>query len=360
MLKNVNLVDLIQVPTQRTITDAGQMIVPCAFARTGSMNYLASQLGLVDRPADEVVAVMRDEADVFDTAAMESFRSAPVTIGHPVCDEGKPINVTAENAAELQVGMLEGMPVRDEDLVSGSLVIARKDAIDLIEEGTVELSAGYTCDIEVVDSVVYQRNIRANHIAIVAKGRAGSNCRIADEDLPAALEAAEAAAAQVLADQAIEDEAKANQLIADKAAAEIILADELAESAKIISTLTDEKAELVDALEAVKLELTDAVEKRVSVLLVAKTLCNLDEELTGKSVHEIKRTIVLDQLPTLDLEGKGESYVEAMYDIVTDAADAETPMSALLRSHVVADAKVEPKTDPVAEARQRMIERNKK
>ena len=188
MLKGITLTDRIKVPTQRKFTDSGQMIVPCAFARTGSQTYSAKALGMTDVKPETLFTVLRDEADVFDEDSMASFRSVPVTIGHPVDDAGKKINVTADNAEELQVGVLEGLPTRDENRLSGNLVIARQDAIDTIEDGTSELSAGYTCDIEVVtdeagDKTYHQRNIRANHIAIVDKGRAGTSVRIADEEV---------------------------------------------------------------------------------------------------------------------------------------------------------------------------------
>lgn len=180
-VQGVSLSDRISVPTKRTMTDGGQMHVPCAFARTGSQLYSAKQLGLKDCKPSDVITVWRDEADVFATDSMDSFRSAPVTIGHPKNAAGLPMAVTADNSKELQVGMLEGMPTRDEDTLGGVLVLTSKEAIDALEDGTQELSAGYLCDIELLDGKYFQRNIRANHIAIVNQGRAGSSCRISDE-----------------------------------------------------------------------------------------------------------------------------------------------------------------------------------
>ena len=180
LLTGVNLEDRISVPTKRTMTDAGQMIVPCAIARVGTLIYKGSSLGLVDQ-ADELIEIHRKEEDVFSQDSMDTFRSAPVTIGHPKDADGKAVLVDASNAKELQVGMLEGMPTRDEDLLTGTLVITNQEAIDTIEEGVVELSAGYTCDVYEEDGKLYQTNIKANHIAIVNKGRAGSSCSIADE-----------------------------------------------------------------------------------------------------------------------------------------------------------------------------------
>ena len=200
MLTGINLVDRIEVPTERKLTDAGQMHVPCKFARTGTQLYTASQLGLVDKAPNEIVEVHRSEEQVFDEASIASFRSAPVTIGHPVNDAGEVLAVSAENAKELQVGMLEGMPVRDEDTLGGTLILTNKEAIDALEDGTQELSAGYTCDIMEVEGKLFQQNIRANHIAIVGKGRAGSSCRISDEALEVQDAADEESIAVVVAD----------------------------------------------------------------------------------------------------------------------------------------------------------------
>ena len=200
MLTGINLVDRIEVPTERKLTDAGQMHVPCKFARTGTQLYTASQLGLVDKAPNEIVEVHRSEEQVFDEASIASFRSAPVTIGHPVNDAGEALAVSAENAKELQVGMLEGMPVRDEDTLGGTLILTNKEAIDALEDGTQELSAGYTCDIMEVEGKLFQQNIRANHIAIVGKGRAGSSCRISDEALEVQDAADEESIAVVVAD----------------------------------------------------------------------------------------------------------------------------------------------------------------
>ena len=124
LLKGIKLVDRITVPTKRTMTDAGQMHVPCKFARTGAQIYSAKQLGLVDAEEGEIITVYRDEKDVFAIDSVESFRSAPVTIGHPRDANGTSIPVTAANAKELQVGMLEGMPIRDEDTLGGVLVLS--------------------------------------------------------------------------------------------------------------------------------------------------------------------------------------------------------------------------------------------
>ena len=414
-LQGVALHDRITVPSQRTMTDSGQMHVPCRFARTGEQLYTAGQLGLKDKPANEVVRVLRDEADVFAADSMETFRSVPVTIGHPKDAEGKAVAVTANNAKDLQVGMLEGMPARDEDTLSGTLVITNQEAIDAIDGGTQELSAGYICDIEEVDGKLYQRNIRANHIAIVAKGRAGSGCRISDEALAVELgddhpqprpwdyegDAAyiEAYKTWIAAEYVeyygsadAEGKASGNTGVADEATIKLVadtgltVADE-ATVESLVKLTTDEltkvkgelvtqkelvvdfkeqaekveleKASLEVALEDAKKAAKEDVLHRSETIEHARLIADMRiEDLADKSTDEIKVLVVSDNNPDKDYSSKGQPYIDAMFEILVDASKGETPMSKLLRkqeSHVTVDAKP---VDKAAVARANMIKRN--
>ena len=343
ILSNVKLADRIEVPTQRTLTDSGQMHVPCAFARTGSQEYSAKSLGLSDLDPKEAVTVWRDEADVFAEDSMSTFRSAPVTIGHPKDADGKAIAVTADNSEELQVGMLEGMPARVEDTLTGTLVLSSQKAIDALEDGTQELSAGYVCDIEEIDGKYFQRNIRANHIAIVAKGRAGSACRVADEE-------------EVL----VADEA--HKLVVDEL--ESVKADlEVQKQLVVDFKDTVEKSEL--ATEKLKVELADAVTaasegviERCQVIEDARLIADM-RDLGSTSIADIKLLVVEDQMPDKDFKGKSEPYIAAMFEILVDSSKGETPMGKLLskqETHVTIDAKP---VNKVEDARSRMIARQK-
>ncbi|RLB95191.1 MAG: hypothetical protein DRH90_25765 [Deltaproteobacteria bacterium] len=381
------LEDRISVPTERQFTDAGQMIVPCKFARTGTQVYTAAQLQLDGDPT-RLVTVHREAKDVFAKDSMASFRSAPVTQGHP-----KSGLVTADTAAKLQVGMLEGLPVRDDDTLSGTLVITHQDAIDSIEDGQRELSAGYTCNIDTVvtdgEPTYYQRDIRANHIAIVPRGRAGSVCSIADEEVTMTPEekaaqeaakvaltdeaAAKAAAEKVLADEAAEKEA-AEKLLADEKAAEELLAAEpttvsVEDHSALKADLEALQAKFDAAEEAASAKLAladaalvDAVEERVTVVLSALDLTEIAlADFAGKSVQEIKAMVVADVKPELSLEDRSDSYVAARFDILAEeAGDGETPMGRLLADNASAShVEVKPST-VVADARAAMIARTTK
>jgi hypothetical protein len=433
MLKvnDVQLSDRIEVPTERVLTDAGQMHVPCKFARTGSQLYTAKQLGLVDREDNEVITVHREAADVFDSESMATFRSAPVTIGHPKSDDGKAIVVSAENAKELQVGMLEGMPVQDEETLGGVLVLTAQEAIDALEDGTQELSAGYTCDIEDVDGAYFQRNIRANHIAIVSKGRAGSSCRISDEALEVQAISDEALEVQAIEDGAIEaqvaqakaeaaeqekKEAKAAEERADRIAAKaakkekaaaakeaalaekakaaeaekvaaeaeevsevkseepnpkvedeaIDLTDELATAKSELSIALEDAAAQVALVDELKAELVDAklaaeqsVTERCAAIENARLISDF-RDLGDKTIEQIERMVVEDQMPEKDLSGKSDVFISAMFEILVDASKGETPMGKLLRAQNIVDATpVAKPVSKVASARERSIARSK-
>jgi len=454
-LQGVTLTDRIKVPTQRKFTDSGQMIVPCAFARSGSQVYSAGSLGLTDVKADTPVTVMRDEADVFDEDSVNSFRTDPKK-------DGKNISVTADNSAELQVGVLEGLPTREDTKLTGTLVIARQDAIDMIEDGTQELSAGYTCDVEMVDgengeTLYYQRNIRANHIAIVDKGRAGSAVRIADDAEPVVDVEADAAKDEPVVDEdkavckditpevvvkdekpnndgvevkdeadpgadvdvvvakeikvgdegyavysaltALNDEITAVNYYVDaiqycedeslKAIFQYALAEEQDHCVKLLDWLTsqnvspeqkvtmdaaeplvavartkkdvvvaDELEEAAKTIARLTDELDTAVEARIEVIMVAKEFTDL-EDFSGKSCSEIRKSVVADVMPKLDLEGKDEAYVNARFDIIVeDSVSGETSMSKVLRKSTAEVVDTKP-VDHVAESRQRMIDRQK-
>jgi len=409
----ITLTDRVSVPSRRSITDAGQMIVPCAFARTGIQIYSAKSLGLVDKKEDELVEVVRSEKEVFAEDSMESFRSAPVTIGHPKDDDGKQIKVTADNAKDLQVGMLEGMPVRDEDLVTGTLVITNQDAIDKIDDGTTELSAGYTCDVYEEAGVYYQTNIKANHIAIVDKGRAGSNCAIADEELKEEVpketikdstkekvvttltgdviteaEAADRVAAHEENETLMQEDtlewAKQYALDAE------VMANAHREVAKLARKLANKKAkETTDSEEELKVDmledvtsiivaldvadetigklgktikdLEDSIDAKVvercDVILIAKNLVDELPDIVGKSVNDIKK-LVVDEVLDIDLDDKSSAYIEARFDILVEDSNKETPMSKLLKKEA-GKVTTDKATNLVLDARNKMIDNMK-
>lgn len=156
----------------------GALVADAYAVRTGIQLYRGGEVGLLDR---DVVRVWRPEDEVRSADSMITFSHAPITLDHP--KEA----VTAENWADLAKGEVSTEASWDGNRIKLPLIIKAKDAIEAVQSGIRDLSAGYTCTLDFADGVTpegeaydaIQRNIRINHLAIVPKGRAG-NTRIGD------------------------------------------------------------------------------------------------------------------------------------------------------------------------------------
>jgi hypothetical protein len=169
--------------TSRIVTEEGYIVAPGRLARTGVQTYRAYELGLDAQGLDpmKVIRLHRPPEEVFNAASMASFENKPVTIDHPT------VNVTADNWEELAKGEVRNI-VQSGEWLDGQLIIKSREAVDAMQEGKVELSNGYTFELDLTpgttaDGQPYdgvQRNIRGNHVALVDAARCGSACRIAD------------------------------------------------------------------------------------------------------------------------------------------------------------------------------------
>lgn len=176
-------VDALTLDAQRRTRD-GYLAVRARASRTGTYRYLGSEIdpdnkhGLRDAG---LVNVLRDEATVFDEAAARSFIGKPVTDDHP----SAPVN--ADNWRDHARGMVMGA-MRDGEYLAFDLLLTDAAAIEKIDDGKRELSNGYSADLEFGDfqasdgtkCVARQKSIAGNHVALVDKGRAGSECAIVD------------------------------------------------------------------------------------------------------------------------------------------------------------------------------------
>ncbi len=176
----MNFTDAVSVAGTRRTAD-GYLIADAKAVRTGIQVYLGSEVG---RPDLETVRVYRSEDEVRSIDSLRSFSHAPVTVDHPKDP------VTADNWKALAVGEVSTAATWDGNRISLPLILKDAGAIKTVAEGKRELSAGYSCDLDwtagkTPDGQAYdaqQKNIRANHVAIVDRGRAGPECRIGDAD----------------------------------------------------------------------------------------------------------------------------------------------------------------------------------
>jgi hypothetical protein len=152
-------------------TPQGGARIPAALTRTGVLNYLNAD-GSTRRE-------LRPPEEVFRQDSLATLRSATVTEGHAAW-------ITPENYQTHTRGHVAENVREDGSLVAAELIVQSSDSLKRIDTRELtELSAGYTCDFDPTpgewqgqryDGV--QRNIKYNHVALLAPGagRAGREC----------------------------------------------------------------------------------------------------------------------------------------------------------------------------------------
>ncbi|MDX0165247.1 DUF2213 domain-containing protein [Sinorhizobium meliloti] len=324
--------------TRRTAD--GYLVADVRTARTGIQLYAGHEVG---KPEMQVVKVYRPGDQVFDKASLGSYAHKPVTNDHP--DEA----VTADNWKARAVGSIGDEIARDGEFVRVPLIVMDAAVIAEIEGGKRELSAGYTCDLawepgttpagEKYDAI--QKDIRINHVAIVQRGRAGSEARIGDgvrswgaapfttsdqkpkEDKIMTLKTVTVDGIPVeVTDQGAtvigtlqQRLADANTKIADaEKAQQTALAAKDAEMAK--------KDAEIDALKGKILsdaDLDKRVQARADLVTKALTIAK-DVKTEGLSDAAIRKAVVVAKLGDAAVADKSEAYIDARFDMLVEDA----------------------------------------
>jgi len=345
--------DRLQISTKRTYTDEGFLIVPATISRTGIYEYQAIEMGLTDREPTATIRVFRPEEEVFSDRSLSSFANKPITDNHP------PELISAKNAKEFSVGHAGPEVTKEGDYAKTILHVNDADAIAKIESGKVELSNGYTADIEWGEGIspngekydAIQRNIKGNHIAIVERGRAGSSCRVADT-LPTEgdfsimkvtidgvdFELTDQAAQAVgkLQTRLIDAEKKALTEAEEAKAKEDEMEEEAAKAKKSEDSL---KAELDDAKS--KIPTAEALDALVddrktlidSVLKVMPTI-----EWKGKDANTLRAEVVAANCENVQMDSVTPDYIEARFDMLVDSVGNTNPLDTAIAKQVT-DAK---------------------
>jgi hypothetical protein len=312
--------------TKREYTDEGFLTVPGRVARTGIQEYLASELGITDREPNDLIKVYRPAEEVFHPDSLDSYGSSDVTIEHPT------EMVNADTYNEVSAGVVVGSGVQDGDFVLANLIVKSKDAIEAIETGKVQLSAGYTAiyddtpgiteDGEKYDFV--QRDIKINHVALVDRARAGAQARLFDNNHGAVNMFKVTLDSKRTVD--IEDSATAT-LVEDSIARltkQAFDADEKATKAEA------EKDAVKEELEEEKKKSSDsAISKRVSEIA---TVIDSARKIAGKTfscdsmdVPTIQRAALTIARDSVDWADKNDLYVGIAFDmkVEKEAEDEE-------------------------------------
>lgn len=174
-------IDLHHMRTDRTglgrptIRPDGSMIVQGYIAREGIMEY--------GQPDGSVLREFVSASTL--RATMDGLVGLPVTVEHPADQFGNPIWVDPDNYADFAVGSVLAVSFDEEEkAILADLSIMRRDVIEAVREGKVELSPGYDADVVRNDGNndhgVYnaQQTWRGyNHVAFVDDARGGSTVR---------------------------------------------------------------------------------------------------------------------------------------------------------------------------------------
>lgn len=148
-------------------------------ARTGEQLYRPEETPVEPAPGGGPTIIERREDEVFNPRTIASFNGKPVVYEHPTDD------VTPETYAMLAKGHVmnphRGQGALDQFIV-GDLFITDAATMMAIEQGKREVSCGYAADFyQIAPGRGGQRNIIGNHVALVDRGRCGSECAINDQ-----------------------------------------------------------------------------------------------------------------------------------------------------------------------------------
>jgi hypothetical protein len=126
----------------------------------------------------------RPEEEVFAPEHLKTIEGCPITLGHPPVAG---LLLSEYNREQFQVGVTRNVR-REGDFIVADLIINNKEAAQKVKDGLRGISMGYESSDERRPGVyngdeysVIQRNLRANHTALVNNPRCGSGCKFDEE-----------------------------------------------------------------------------------------------------------------------------------------------------------------------------------
>lgn len=372
--------DRASVKGDAKLTDEGYIRANAVVTRTGIFQYQNGD-GTIRRE-------LRHPDDVWNADSISSMELIPITNGHP-----QEKLVSAQNAKRLAIGYTGETIKKDGDYLLTNMVITDQEGVDaVIKHGRKELSLGYMVDLEEKEGMyngepydARQRNIRYNHLAIVDKARAGNEARIAldskdaieleilTEVLPMAKRKIKIDNEEVMVDEStadyisrLEDDLK--NLEEEKARVEreikmIAAKLERAEGEK--DSMRDKLSSMEDKAAIVKMshdsaDFNKAVQERIKLYKVAEKYLDATNltKLDSMNDLDIKRSIIQQCRKSINLDGKSEIYIDAMFDTILDDK-AKLSVKVDNVSFLSKNSAHEDGEDPVRAAQLRMIERQK-
>lgn len=158
-------------------TPQGYVITTATITRAGPIEYYGHELGLTGSDANKKITVVRTLDELSKPETLASFNGLPFTITHP--DDGE---VTAADHREKASGHIANTRIEGGDVVCDVFLTDAAGIETLEETGIREVSVGYEpAQLEERGGKLYHINIRGNHVAGVAAGRYGPQCKLNDK-----------------------------------------------------------------------------------------------------------------------------------------------------------------------------------
>jgi uncharacterized protein len=321
-------------------TPQGGLCVEAAVARTGVLEY---------SDGTRTWREYRPESEVFAADSLASLRGATVTDTHP------PKLVTPETFTAVSRGHASDDTRRDADLVVVDLFVQDADLVALVQSGERrEVSCGYTCEVDPTPGVTpegehydaVQRNIRHNHVALLAPGEGRSGPEVALRMDGAAVQVRHDAAGvpmkkiKLKGGREIKLDAAEDEVAAQGAVDEVEkkadgAAEAMAQCDALTTALTDAmtqvatlKAKLAAAEatnaaaaapevteEMVPDEVLDAaIEKRLALRDGAAKVLGAEVKLDGLKPAEIRAKVIAAAFPSVKLDGLSADRLQGLYD----------------------------------------------
>ncbi|MBX9934538.1 MAG: DUF2213 domain-containing protein [Methylobacterium sp.] len=354
--------DTLAVERTRRTAD-GYLVADARAARTGIQVYSGAECG---KPELDRVRMHRPADEVFDKASLATYAHKPVTNGHPNTP------VTADTYRSVAVGHIDGSVARDGEFVRIPLMVADAAAIADVDAGRAELSAGYQCIVDWTPGVTdagepydaVQRKIRINHVALVDRGRAGSECRIGDDAKPTPPRLPEAIMTTTqkiildgisleVSDTAAQVIAKVSKQLADAVADALTKDAALSAKTGEIAALQAAHATALSAKDGEIAALTASIPSgaaldalaaaRANLIGQAKTVLGDAFAPVGKTDAEIRRAVVEKAIGD-SAKGLDDAGIGGAFAVVVAGKTGNDPLRAALGTVTVGDAGDERKT----------------
>ena len=353
------------------LTPEGYLRVWASIARTGIQHYTDAD--------GSIRKEFRPESEVASPESLASFAGKAITMEHP------PALLDSENTKDYQIGFTGSEIVYDNGFVRAVMTVTDRGVIEKIMHGDVrEVSAGYRVNYNptpgVTDSGEHyngiQTEISGNHVAIVRRGRAGPQVKLHLDRQDAAdpylfsTEEDQTMSAKIVFDGAEFEvsESVALAITKEREDASMSYKDMKMKYDKLMKEAEDMKAKMADMehgmkekedslegrsdalqeqVDSLKAELEEAkqvnvdsiVAERLALIEKAKPVLDAEYAFAGKADREV----MVDAIKTVrgdsvELDGRSDDYVLAMFDTIAETAAAHVDSTEDLRKAVAAAA----------------------